>query len=87
MSGRSPQDLWEEYRSTLQGDDHARLPSEAPPAWQFGDSPEMAEELGALVIAGTKRATAGLVWEYEAEGAALPQPGAYEIVLDGRGEP
>jgi uncharacterized protein YhfF len=87
MSARLAQDFWDEYLATLPEGVRGRLPASAPPAWGFGDSAEMADELGALVIDGTKTATAGLVWEYEAEGAPLPQPGAYEIVLDGRGEP
>lgn len=53
----------------------------------FGDSPAEADELGALVAAGPKRATTGLLAGYEAEGEALPVPGAFGIVLDGAGRP
>lgn len=53
----------------------------------FGDSPEMADELLALVLAGTKRATAGTVRDFEREGQPLPRIGGYWIACDGRGRP
>lgn len=58
-----------------------------PDAWAFGDSPELADELIALVLEGRKRATAGSVAEYEAEGERLPRVGDFEITLDGAGRP
>jgi len=54
---------------------------------QMGDSPEMALELADLMLAGTKRATASLVRDFETTGEALPQPGDYVIVVDGAGMP
>jgi len=61
------------------------LPSTTPQpdAWAFGDSADLANELIDLVLAGTKRATAGSVAEYQADGEPLPQVGDLEIVLDG----
>ncbi len=56
-------------------------------AWAFGDGPEMADELSALVIDGPKRATAGLVADYEADGDPLPQAGDHSVILDGAGRP
>jgi uncharacterized protein YhfF len=53
----------------------------------FGDSPEMADKLLALVLAGTKTATCGALREYEHEGSPLPQPGQRAVVLDGMGTP
>jgi uncharacterized protein YhfF len=47
----------------------------------------MADELADLVVRGIKTATAGLLWEYRAEGEALPHPGDVSIVLDGAGVP
>ena len=41
----------------------------------FGDSPAMADELGALVVKGPKRATAGLLRDYDSWREALPQVG------------
>ncbi len=58
-----------------------------PPAWAFGATPEQADELLALVLAGVKTATAGALWDYEAEDEELPTPGLLGIVTDGRGVP
>ncbi len=58
-----------------------------PEAWAFGDSPELADELLALVLDGTKTATASALWEYEDEGEPIPEVGSLSIVLDGAGEP
>lgn len=56
-------------------------------AWAFGDGPEMADALAVLVIGGPKRATAGLVADYEADGDPLPKAGDYSVILDGAGRP
>ena len=59
-------------------------------AFSFGDSPEMADELAALVLAGTKRATAGAVADFAVDattGGAQPQVGDHSIVLRGDGTP
>lgn len=58
-----------------------------PPAWAFGATPEQADDLLALVLDGTKTATAGALWDYEAEQEELPEVGALSIVLDGQGRP
>ena len=58
-----------------------------PPAWSFGATPEQADELLELVLAGTKTATASALWDYEAEGEPLPEVGGLSILLDGRGHP
>jgi uncharacterized protein YhfF len=47
----------------------------------------MADELGALIVNGTKTATCSSLWEWEAEGESPPETGTVTIVLDGRGEP
>jgi uncharacterized protein YhfF len=76
--------FWRRYLATL--------PPDAPrpagyTAWAFGDGPEMADELGALVVGGTKTATCGLLWEYEAEGDALPKVGDLSVIAAGDGRP
>jgi uncharacterized protein YhfF len=53
----------------------------------FGDSPELADELLELVLLGRKTATCSSLWEWEAEGEAIPAPGALTICLDGAGRP
>lgn len=59
----------------------------SPPAWSFGSTPEQADELLALVLDGTKTATASALWEYEAEGEPVPEPGSLSILLDGADHP
>ena len=51
-------------------------------AFAFGDSAALANELAELVLSGTKQATAGSLWAFEAEGKALPAPGALSIVTN-----
>ena len=54
---------------------------------QFGDAPELANELGQLVLQGTKTATCSALWEWEAEQAPLPTVGLKTIVLNGDSSP
>lgn len=54
-------------------------------AWQFGSGIEQGNRLAECVVTGPKRATAGSLWAYEAEGEELPAPGDYSVVLDGYG--
>lgn len=56
-------------------------------AFGFGDSPSMADELGKLVLAGIKRATAGSVWSYESSGKGIPKPGDLSVVTDSNDTP
>ena len=51
--------------------------------FSFGDSPEMADELLALVLAGKKTATVSVVLEDE----QTPSVGDLSLVLDGHGNP
>lgn len=53
----------------------------------FGHSAAMADELLELVLHGPKRATAGSLAEFEAEGAPIPEVGSHSVVCDGRGRP
>jgi uncharacterized protein YhfF len=77
--------MLEAYRATL--------PSGSPQlsspwvAEGFGDGPELADRLGALALAGAKTATCSALWEWEASGDPLPQPGLLTVVLDGAGRP
>jgi uncharacterized protein YhfF len=54
---------------------------------QFGDSPQLANQLAQLVLAGIKTATCSALWEWEAEGNDLPKVGLKTIVLDGENCP
>jgi uncharacterized protein YhfF len=56
-------------------------------AFHFDDNARDADALAALVLAGTKRATAGLLWVNEAEGKPLPKPGDLSVVTLFAGQP
>lgn len=58
-----------------------------PPAWSFGVGPPLADTLLQLVLEGRKTGTAGALWDYEAEGEPVPEPGELSILLDGQGHP
>ena len=73
--------FWASARSAL------GLCGPIPQAWSFGGTPEMADELLALVLAGTKTAGASQLWDYEAAGDPLPQVGELSVILDGAGTP
>lgn len=54
--------------------------------FRFGDSPEMADELLALVISERKSATCGALRDY-GEHNLIPEVGRRDVVVDGRGRP
>lgn len=76
--------LWEEYKAAHP---ESALDTEPPSVEQFGDHPELTDELLDLVLNGPKRATAGLVAEYVAEGQPLPRVGSHWIACDSTGAP
>ena len=76
---------WQSFLSTVPDDSPYRTKTYVAEGW--GDSPAMADELGALIVQGAKTATCSAVWEWEAEGNPIPQAGLITIALDGRGEP
>ncbi len=76
---------WKDYLATLPEDSPVRDEHYVAEGW--GDSPQLADELGALIASGTKTATCSALWEYVAEGEPLPETGLKTIVLDGGGEP
>jgi uncharacterized protein YhfF len=76
---------WQSFLSTVPDDSPYRTKTYVAEGW--GDSPAMADELGALVVQGTKTATCSALWEWQAEGNLIPQAGLITIALDGRGEP
>lgn len=80
------QAFWQSYLATLP-EKHPHRSLRAPHAWSFGNSSEMADELGVLVQHGTKTATCSLLWEHETDGLPLPQVGELSIILDGVGLP
>jgi uncharacterized protein YhfF len=83
---KSPEQFWQSYLDSLP-EEHPTRGRPMPPAWGFGDSPELADDLGRLVFEGTKTATCSSLWEIEHDGDPVPQPGDLSIILDGRGVP
>jgi uncharacterized protein YhfF len=55
-------------------------------AWGFGDTEQMATELGLLVRDGPKRGTASLRSVYDGD-EPMPRLGDLGVILDGRGHP
>lgn len=76
------EEFWQKCRAVMQD-----LPRTVPSAWAFGATPAQADELLALVRAGTKTATASSLWDYEHTGERMPEVGMLSIVLDGSGIP
>ena len=74
---------WSSFLATLPADSSVRHERYVAEAW--GDSPRLADELGALIVGGTKTATCSALWEYE--GSDLPEVGSKTIVLDGSSYP
>lgn len=77
--------FWRDARTAVPS-----LPADPPPAdrvWGFGATPEHADGLLELVLAGIKTGTAGYLWEYEQEGEAVTKPGELDVILDGSGSP
>jgi len=85
MNKEAIETYWQEFLATLPANSPYRDKSYDPDG--FGDSPEMADELGALVLNGIKTGTCSSVWEWEAEGETLPEAGSIWIVQDGGGRP
>lgn len=85
MDNEAIQTYWQTFISTLPPDSPYHSKTYISEGW--GDGPEMADELGALIAAGTKTATCSALWEWEAEGESPPETGAVTIVLDGSGSP
>jgi uncharacterized protein YhfF len=78
-------DFWKAYLNSLPPD--ADKPEKMPEYWHFCNDEESANHLAELTLNGTKCATAGAVWSYEAEGEAIPQPGDLSIIINWQEEP
>jgi uncharacterized protein YhfF len=90
MTQEAINQYWEQFLASLPPDSPYRTRTYVAEGW--GDSPTMADELGALIVQGTKTATCSALWEWEAEeweaeGNPIPKAGYLTIALDGRGEP
>lgn len=78
------EEFWQSYLGSLAADEPR---PESYHAWSFGDTPDTADELGALAARGVKTGTASLAWEYAQDTEPFPRVGELSIVLDGAGEP
>jgi len=79
----SVEQMWEAF---LEARPDLAPPGDAFSAWHFCDNQADADELAELVLSGQKRATAGALWSYEAEGEPVPQVGDLSLITywDGR---
>lgn len=87
MTNATTEQFWQTYLTTLSATDRQSASERGYQAEAWGDNPALADELGTLIAAGTKTATCGALWEYEAEGDPLPTVGLLTVVLNGAGEP
>lgn len=79
------EEYWQSFIRTL-SQERGKLPDRYQ-AWGFGNTPEMADELGDLVRRGIKTATAALMWSFEEALEPYPEVGEYSVILDGQGHP
>lgn len=81
----APEAFWKRYIETLPAS-HAHRKARLD-VFAFGDSPELADELAALVVSGRKRGTASLPVEFTSSGVPLPSVGDVSVVTAGDGRP
>jgi uncharacterized protein YhfF len=75
--------FWDEFQAAAGVDASPRFYE----AFHFDDNERSADELAELVLAGTKRATAGLLWANEAANEQPPKPGDLSVVTNWQGKP
>jgi uncharacterized protein YhfF len=85
MTNEQVNAYWQKFLSLLPPDSAYRTKSYTVESW--GDSPELADKLGNLIVRNIKTATSSALWEWEAEGKQIPQAGDLTVVLDGQGQP
>jgi uncharacterized protein YhfF len=56
-------------------------------AWSFGNTKEMADELGKLVVKGKKTATCSLLRAFQGYEDEIPRVGVYSLLCDGNEKP
>ncbi len=86
---QSTDSFWQTYLESLSEQQRAeallRSPMFVAEAW--GDNPNLADELAALITSGIKTATCSSLWEWEIQQEALPQIGLKTIVLNSQNKP
>lgn len=77
------QAFWDAFRATQAEDVQARFYE----VCVFDDHEASANALAELVVRGTKRGTASLLWSFEATGMRVPRAGDLSLVTDWDGRP
>jgi len=75
--------FWKEFQASVGYDASDRFYE----AFHFDDNERDANDLANLVLSGVKRATAGLLWSYDAENKPPPEPGVLSVVTDWYSKP
>jgi uncharacterized protein YhfF len=75
--------FWKSFETAIGADASKRFYE----VFHFDDHEASANELAALVLAGTKRATAGLLWALEATKRRTPAPGDLSVMANWSGTP
>ena len=73
------------FFSSLSAED--RLQNATADSYYFCSDEESANNLASLVVLGEKRATASLLWSYEADNEPLPEVGQLSVITNWDGEP
>ncbi len=73
--------FWQEFRTAT------GVAADSYDVVSHDDNAETASELATLVVAGRKRATAGLLQQFGGEGEPLPVIGGYVVLIDGKRQP
>ncbi|MFT5195312.1 MAG: hypothetical protein ACI9EW_003390 [Cellvibrionaceae bacterium] len=75
--------FWDEFLTSIDFDASSRFYE----VFHFDDNEATADFLAELVLKGTKRATASLLWVFEAENKLVPKPGDLSVVTNWASEP
>lgn len=75
--------FWDEFQASIDFDASSRFYE----VFHFDDNEATADFLADLVLKGTKRATASLLWTYEAESKPVPKLGDLSVVINWASEP
>jgi uncharacterized protein YhfF len=78
----SAEQMWAAFRAARGVGEDVRYE-----AWHFCDNKADADELAQLVVSGVKRATAGALSAYEADGDPIPEIGDFSVITDWEGRP